>query len=287
MKTIENEQTFLITKEYKKFKEFCDACKKYKYIGLCYGPPGIGKTLSAKYYSSWNLIDNLHCSKKDMFANPSITFPENMPQIDTVYYAAEVHNTPLRIKYSLREEIRKLYTIQAELGYHKLNIKEDQYSKDILESMKSYVLITHEKMADLLIVDEVDRLKMASIEHLRDFYDRSNWGVVLVGMPGLEKRLSRYPQLYSRIGFIHEFKPLSSAEIVEIINNDLKNLGFNIDVELTNEEALAAIVTITRGNFRLLCRLFQQIERILKLNNTQTITKEIVIAARGCLVIGV
>jgi hypothetical protein len=40
------------------------------------------------------------------------------------------------------------------------------------------------------------------------------------------------------------------------------------------------------GNFRLLTRLLTQIERILKLNRLDKVSKEIVAAARDSLVIG-
>ena len=136
----------------------------------------------------------------------------------------------------------------------------------------------------LILIDEADRLKMASLEATRDLFDRSRLGLILIGMPGIEKRMARYPQFYSRIGFVHEFRPLSAAEVHRLLNEHWRPPG--VTLEPGDEESIASIIRITGGNFRLLHRLLAQSERIAKINERDAITAQVVEAARESLVIG-
>ena len=106
-------------------------------------------------------------------------------------------------------------------------------------------------------------------------------------MPGIEKRLARYPQLYSRVGFVHHFRPLSGEEIQFVLQHKWPQLGLNIDLsDFTDAESVATITRITNGNFRLLQRLLSQVERVLQINELRFVTKEVVETARELLIIG-
>jgi hypothetical protein len=138
----------------------------------------------------------------------------------------------------------------------------------------------------LLVIDEADRLRMTGLEQVRNISDHGGIGLVLIGMPGLEKRLARYLQFYSRIGFVHEFRALAAKEIRELLDQRWMPPGVHLPEHSLDHEAIAAIIRITGGNFRLLNRLLTQMERILEINSLQQMTKAVVEAARESLVIG-
>lgn len=138
----------------------------------------------------------------------------------------------------------------------------------------------------LVIIDEADRLRMAALEQARSIFDQGGIGMILIGMPGLEKRLARYPQFYSRIGFVHEFRPLAASEIRHLLERHWTPPGVTLPGDTIDSVAAASIIRITGGNFRLLNRLLTQVERILEINALPAVTKEVVEAARENLVIG-
>lgn len=262
-----NQQHFIHTKEHRRFEEFANACEQHRYIGLCYGKPGVGKSFSAKYYAKWEvfkhykLIDEL---------NPTLT--QSIKDCKALLYTAMITNTPKRLDEKLGLELLKfgnaLAKIQGKTAVNDL-IREVQYN------------------CPLVIIDESDCLTYKSLEQLRHLYDKYGFGLILIGMPGFEKRLARYPQLYSRIGFAHQFKPLSQDEMEFLFEHHWQNLGLKLNrKQFSDVEAIKTIARITNGNFRLIQRIFAQIGRIQQLNNMNHITKEVVLAARNCLVIG-
>ena len=92
-------------------------------------------------------------------------------------------------------------------------------------------------------------------------------------------------------GGIHAIRfgqdPLGREELLFVLERHWRKLGFELDeADFTDAHAVAAIARLTGGNLRLLQRLFDQIERILAINEMSTITEDVVEAARSTLVIG-
>ena len=93
---------FLITNEYRRFAEFCDACRQYRYIGLCYGPPGVGKTLSARRYATWDRFEALPYTWKADDQELAA-----FDGADTILYTPEIVNSPRAVVDHVRDSLCK------------------------------------------------------------------------------------------------------------------------------------------------------------------------------------
>jgi DNA transposition AAA+ family ATPase len=138
----------------------------------------------------------------------------------------------------------------------------------------------------LILVDEADRLQMNSLEQMRSIFDEGKAGMVLIGMPGIEKRVARFPQFYSRIGFVHEFRPLDASQVQELLEKRWTPAGVVLPNEQLVPEVIASLIRMSGGNFRLVTRLLTQIERVLSVNDLHVISTAVVEAVRDSLVIG-
>jgi len=300
-----NPGAFLVTTEFRRFAEFCDACREYRYIGLCYGPPGVGKTLSARHYTDWDRFEAL---PPPVFANEAAL--AMFAAADAILYTPEVVNSPGGVRHDIIRlcATLRLLRVEPERRVRDIAVAVEKRAEDqrrfeelqVIDWMRSPVRPTTPMPvpavtpppqplapARLILVDEADRLKVSSLEQLRDLFDRGETGLVLIGMPGMEKRLARYPQLYSRVGFVHAFRPLRAEEIRHLLITYWSELGIALPSEgIADPEAVAAIIRISGGNFRLIHRLLSQVERILRVNGLSTVTPAVVDAARERLVIG-
>jgi DNA polymerase III delta prime subunit len=180
---------FLVTSEYRRFAEFCDACRHYRYIGLCYGPPGVGKTLSARHYADWDRFEAL----------PSVwqTDDEALAAFagaDAVLYTPEIVNSPSTVATGVRNLCTTLASIQqepqrrTEQAAIRARAREEEHrSRELLlegdwfgpppdeekpapRIFAAPVVPRRPSLAParLILVDEADRLKVASLEQLRD-----------------------------------------------------------------------------------------------------------------------
>ncbi|NJK98453.1 MAG: AAA family ATPase [Bacteroidales bacterium] len=259
---------FQLTKEYSRFKEFADSVVEYRYIGICHGEAGVGKSLAASYYTKWDE----KIGQEKIVDGITDEMRKKINLCKGLMITAPVVNTPKIINRYIHHNL-------SGFGYAYTKCKgEEDYLKIIQDS---------DKHCPLVIVDEADRLNINSLEEIRNMYDQTQFGLIFIGMPGIEKRFSRYPQLYSRLGFSHEFKNLSEDEMRFLFPKIWKTIEIVYNPEhYPDVEAMNAILRITAGNFRLIDRLFSQIKRILKINKLDRISKEVVDAARKCLVIG-
>jgi DNA transposition AAA+ family ATPase len=261
----ESPSPFLMTSQYRRFAEICNKSESSKFISLFYGKTGLGKTECALHYANWRTVEPL--LEKSAGARK---VPLSIVQCGSAVYTPDVGATQKMVQSGialLRNRFDDL--VDQSAAWHRFDTG-DFYPHKYLK---------------LLIIDEADRLKLGALETIRDIYDRTNLSVLLIGSPGIDRRLKRsgYGQLHSRFTLAYEIQQLNAAEMRLFISLKWKEL----DLPLTADDAVStAIMRIANGNFRALHRIFVEIKRLQKLNCFPMVTPDLVEVARQGLLLG-
>jgi hypothetical protein len=110
-------------------------------------------------------------------------------------------------------------------------------------------------------------------------------GLILIGMPGFDRQLARYPQLYSRVGFAHQYRPLDARTSPTFASTTGSNSAYPSTPPSPTKRRTRSPGS-PAATSRLIERLMSQVGRILEINQFATITPEVVEAARQTLVVG-
>jgi DNA transposition AAA+ family ATPase len=263
--TIEAPTRFLITSQYRRFAEICNKSQTSKFISLFFGKTGLGKTECALYYAHWRFVEPL----LDM-PSGARKLPSSIIHCSAAVYTPEVGATPKMVQSGiagLRNKFDEL--VDQAACWH--GFDAGPYHPH--------------KYLKLLIIDEADRLKHGALELVRDLYDRTPLSVLLIGSPGIDRRLKRsgYGQLHSRFSLAYEIQTLTKDEMRLFISLKWKELNLPLDAD---DAVSAAIMRIANGNFRVLHRIFAEIKRLQKLNCLPKVTPELVEVARTSLLLG-
>jgi hypothetical protein len=78
---------------------------------------------------------------------------------------------------------------------------------------------------------------------------------------------------------------LTANEVRELLDRSWTPTGLCLPEQQFDAETVVSIIRVTGGYFRLLNRLLTQMERVLKTNSLQKVTKAVVEAARESPVI--
>lgn len=256
---------FLVTAQYRRFAEICNKSQSSKFIALFFGKTGLGKTECALHYSNWRTVEPL-------LEKPAALrcVPPSVIHSAAAVYTPDVNATPTKVQSAIRL-LRNRFDdlVDQATSWHGAN-DEAFYPHRFLK---------------LLIIDEADRLKPPALEVIRDLHEHSNMSILLIGSPGIERRLRRagYGQLHARFSIVYEIQPLRTPEMQQFIAQKWLDLKLPLNAD---DGVSTAIMRISNGNFRVLHRIFAELERLQKINCLSMITPEVVEAARRDLLLG-
>lgn len=246
---------FAETVEYRRFVQVCEAARRYRYISVCLGASGVGKTWAARHYAQWEYFEPL-LSANGVVVSP--TFSSDVPMPRTAFYTPRVIATPKNIEQDLAMLLWGLQMIADAAGDVAGSVMQEAVPKS------GPVRVTS---VDLLVVDEVDRCSHISLEVLRDLFDRYPIGLVLLGRTDYARKLLNQHPVASRVGVLHKFCVPSKVDASAFMQEQVRLLGLSIE-----ESALDVCMQKTEGNFRKIYLVLTHLDAMARRHGAFTVT---------------
>jgi DNA transposition AAA+ family ATPase len=187
---------FLITKQVKEMSSLCHAIIDTREMGVVYGEPGVGKTITAE-----------NIAKKWQ----QRSYPK------AYYLEADVGTTP------------------AGIGKKLLRAMADVRPVNAADAARIIENLSKEHEWDLIIIDEAERLNRDALDMIRSIHDRTKVPILLVGMSEIVRKLRSHKKFYSRIGIAYCYEPLSYKQLATylgLLHPLLKEIDAAIEHEL-------------------------------------------------------
>ncbi len=230
-------------------------------MGVCTGRSGVGKTRSAEEYANWHLIEALLNQPRHR-----LTAPPRLDDCHTAIYTPDVSCSVRRTEKSLailRNRFDKL--MEDSLCWYKPDVWRTTQRRFFLE---------------LLIIDKAQRLSFQCLQTVSDFVEKHRIGLVLLGMPGFDRRIRNYEELNNRVGFYHVFNTPRTDELRAILEARWESQQVTIE-----ESAIDILEKVTGSNIRKLVNINAEISRVCELNSVTVIDGDLVQVASKTLLL--
>lgn len=154
---------------------------------------------------------------------------------------------------------------------------------DLRDSIEKFLLqkTMDEKRTVILIIDEAQKLNLATLETLRVLlnFETNEYKLiqlVLLGQVELYAKVANMPNFLDRISFKYTLNPLDARETRELIQFRMKAAGYNSAMPLFLDDGIAEIYNYSRGYPRKITMLCHKVLKEMILQNKQVVDQALV-----------
>lgn len=174
--------------------------------------------------------------------------------------------------YAIKEYVKQFpetVLVEADSDYTskvlfaEINRALGEQRRGTLHAIKEDVISRLKHTNRLIIIDEAEHLRAETLDLLRRIYDKTDIGLVLVGMPELKHNIEgsrgQFKQLWSRIDAARKLPAISAEDIKKIVLSVLPSSSADIIATFTAE---------CNNNTRVLSKLIRSAHIVAHNNNT-------------------